>query len=189
MHFVLQSIVLMAAIAISPIPFQPAWIWMIIPAMLVLVLLTAAFSILLSAVNVYARDTQHFLELLLLAWFFLTPVVYQWGLPAQKLQNNGFPTWILLLNPVVPVTLALQRSLYGITHFVSGGVVQPLLPEEGPVVVPAEPRPGGHRARPCCSPRCGCSTVSRPTSPRSSGAHLPVAPTQSRSTASPSAFA
>ncbi len=130
-HFVLQSIVLMAAIAISPIPFQPAWIWMVIPAMLLLVLLTAAFSILLSAVNVYARDTQHFLELLLLAWFFLTPVVYQWGLPAQKLAAHGIPTWILLLNPVVPVTLALQRSLYGITSFVSGGVVHPILPAEG----------------------------------------------------------
>ena len=29
-----------------------------------------------SAVNVYLRDTQHFLELALLAWFWVTPIVY-----------------------------------------------------------------------------------------------------------------
>jgi ABC-2 type transport system permease protein len=130
-HFVLQAIVLMAAIAISPIPFDLAWLWMIVPAMLVLILLTAALGILLAAVNVYARDTQHFLELFLLAWFWMTPIVFQWGLPAQKLKQHGLSTNLLLLNPVVPITLALQRSLYGITNFVNAGGRQQVLPEEG----------------------------------------------------------
>ena len=30
----------------------------------------------LGAINVYLRDTQHFLELALLAWFWVTPIVY-----------------------------------------------------------------------------------------------------------------
>jgi ABC-2 type transport system permease protein len=131
-HFVLQALVLMAAIAISPIPFDIAWLWMIVPAMLVLVLLTAALGILLAAVNVYARDTQHFLELFLLAWFWMTPIVFQWGLPAKKLAAHGLSTNLLLLNPVVSVTLALQRSLYGVTHFFdAAGNRQQVLPEEG----------------------------------------------------------
>ena len=41
-----------------------------------LLLLTAGLGILLGAINVYLRDTQHFLELALLAWFWMTPIVY-----------------------------------------------------------------------------------------------------------------
>ena len=44
-----------------------------------------AFAILLSAVNVYARDTTHLLELALLAWFWLTPIIYRFELVADKL--------------------------------------------------------------------------------------------------------
>jgi ABC-2 type transport system permease protein len=131
-HFLLQALVLFGAVALSPISFDAAWLWLIVPTMLVLVVLAAALAILLSAINVYARDTQHFLELFLLAWFWMTPIVYQWGLPAKKLAEHDLPTWLLLLNPVVPVTLALQRSLYGITHFVDvAGNYQQVLPEEG----------------------------------------------------------
>jgi hypothetical protein len=38
--------------------------WFVIPAVIALVLLTSAGAVFLSAANVYARDTQHFLELL-----------------------------------------------------------------------------------------------------------------------------
>ena len=48
---------------------------LIVPALLVLLLLAAALGILLSAINVYMRDMQHLLELVLLAWFWGTPIV------------------------------------------------------------------------------------------------------------------
>ncbi|MGD9797109.1 MAG: ABC transporter permease [Acidimicrobiia bacterium] len=131
-HFVLQAVVLLVAVALSPIEFDLAWLWLVVPTLVVLIVLTSALAILLAAVNVYARDTQHLLELLLLAWFWMTPIVYQWGLPAGKLASNDLPTWLLLLNPVVPVTLALQRALYGVVSFVDGaGNRQLLLPEDG----------------------------------------------------------
>jgi ABC-2 type transport system permease protein len=130
-HFVLQALVLLAAIALSPISFDVAWFWLVVPTLMVLVVLTAALSILLSAVNVYARDTQHLLELLLLAWFWMTPIVYPWGLPAVKLAKAGYPSWLILLNPMVSVALSLQRALYGVTHYVDGTGRVALLPEEG----------------------------------------------------------
>jgi ABC-2 type transport system permease protein len=131
-HFVLQALVLLGAIALSPIPFDPAWIWLVLPTIVVLVILTAALSILLSAVNVYARDTQHLLELLLLAWFWMTPIVYQWALPAGKLEKAGIPNWVILVNPMATVALSLQRALYGITSYVNGsGEFNRVLPEEG----------------------------------------------------------
>jgi len=131
-HFMLQAVVLLGAIALSPLSYDLAWLWMVLPALLVLILLTGALAILLSAINVYARDTQHLLELLLLGWFWMTPIVYQWGLPAQKLEEHGLSSGLLLLNPMVSITLALQRALYGITHFVdAAGNHQQVLPDEG----------------------------------------------------------
>ena len=127
-HYVLQSLVLVVTIAISPINFDWRWVWLVIPAVIVLLLLTAAGAVFFSCVNVYARDTQHLLELLLMAWFWLTPILYAWYMPAEKLHDHGFPSWLVLLNPLASVTLALQRGLYG--RVVGHDGVQ-MLPFEG----------------------------------------------------------
>ena len=112
-HFFLQSLVLLATIGIAGIGFDWHWVWLVVPAIAVLLVLTAAFAIFLSAVNVYARDTQHLLDVVLMAWMWMTPLVYQWRLPADKLQEHGYRSSLILLNPVVSITTAMQRALYG----------------------------------------------------------------------------
>jgi ABC-2 type transport system permease protein len=126
-HFVLQASVLLATIAISPIDFDLRWVWLVIPALLVLVVLTSAIAIFLSCINVYARDTQHLLELALLAWFWMTPIVYQWSLPAGKLAEHGVTTGALMANPMAAIAVTMQRALYG-QHLADG---IPMLPAEG----------------------------------------------------------
>ena len=44
---------------------------------------------------------QHLVEVVLLAWFWLTPIVYQWGLFSARLASRGL-AWIVLLNPSPP---------------------------------------------------------------------------------------
>jgi ABC-2 type transport system permease protein len=131
-HFLLQATVLLATIAIAPVSYDWRWVWIVVPAIAVMLVLTAAVAIFLAAINVYARDTQHLLELLLLAWFWMTPILYQWRLPADKLAENDIPSWLVLLNPVTSITLAFQRGLYG-QHFVPDDKGNPLsmLPLEG----------------------------------------------------------
>jgi ABC-2 type transport system permease protein len=126
-HFVLQGTVLLLAIWLSPLEVELAWIWLLVPTLIALLLLTGAFAIFLAAVNVYARDTQHLLELLLLAWVWMTPIVYPWYLPARELAANDLPEWLVLLNPMTPIVITLQRVLYG-RVFGSSGVQ--LLPDE-----------------------------------------------------------
>ncbi|MDQ3945043.1 MAG: ABC transporter permease, partial [Actinomycetota bacterium] len=70
----------------------------------------SGMAVLLSALNVYLRDIQHFLELALLAWFWLTPVIY---LFTQLTSSFGGRNWPVLLNPVTPIVLTFQRALYG----------------------------------------------------------------------------
>lgn len=111
-HWFLQSIVLVIALAIVHIGPAIEYLWLLIPAILVLVTFSAALGIMLSAINVYLRDTQHLLELVLLAWFWATPIV--WGYPqlSNKLVQHGIPGNIGLMNPVTPVVLTFQRALY-----------------------------------------------------------------------------
>ncbi len=99
----------------------PAWSFLpILPlALLAGVVLCAALSVLLSAVNVYLRDTQHLVEVLLTALFWACPIVYSYEQTlASRLQSHGLG-WIYFLNPLTPLVLSFQRVLYGKTTVVS----------------------------------------------------------------------
>ena len=63
--------------------------------------------------NVYLRDTGHLLELWMMAWFWLSPILYGYMLVANKIAEHGINGNILLLNPVTPVLITFQRALYG----------------------------------------------------------------------------
>jgi ABC-2 type transport system permease protein len=64
---------------------------------------------LVSAVNVRYRDTEHLLEVALLAWFWLNPMVYPFGLIRAQLAEW---TWVYLLNPMAIVVATFQRAIY-----------------------------------------------------------------------------
>jgi ABC-2 type transport system permease protein len=108
-HFFLQSLVLFAVLAL--VQWHVAWAYIpTLPlALLALMLLTGAIGILLSATNVYLRDTQHFLELALLAWFWVTPIVYGYMTIGRR---GGWFAKAYMLNPVTPIVLIFQRTIY-----------------------------------------------------------------------------
>jgi ABC-2 type transport system permease protein len=108
-HYVLQSAVLIAALLLFR--WMPAWEYvpLLIPALIAMAIFVVAMAIFLSAVNVYLRDTQHLLELALLAWFWLTPIVYPYQLVANKM---GAYASLYLLNPMTSVVITYQRALY-----------------------------------------------------------------------------
>jgi ABC-2 type transport system permease protein len=115
-HFFLQGIVLILVLLASRSGVAWAYAPALVPAFIAAVLLAAGLSILLSAVNVYARDTQHLLELALLAWFWLTPIVYPADLILRQLEARpSLPDWLYLLNPVTPIVMTFQRVLHNQT--------------------------------------------------------------------------
>lgn len=117
-HFFLQGCVLLAALVGFRYAPSPAYLVLIPVALVALLLLTAALGIMLAAANVYARDIQHLLELVLLAWFWMTPIVYQYRLVADRLGDNA---WLYRLNPVTPIVLTFQRAIYNQTDPVGPG--------------------------------------------------------------------
>lgn len=113
-HFLLQSLVLLGAlVAFQRMP-DLTWFPILALALLVLLLFSTALAIGLSAVNVYLRDTQHLLEVAMLAWFWLSAIAYNYGQVAAKLVDRFGERgeWIAHLNPVLTVVVTFQRILY-----------------------------------------------------------------------------
>jgi len=109
-HFFLQLLVLVLALAAVRHPVGWAEIPLVPLALVDLILLAAGLVLLLSAANVYLRDMSHFVELALMAWFWITPIVYPFS---QLTQAIGGRASIALMNPVTPIVLVFQRALYG----------------------------------------------------------------------------
>lgn len=124
-HFAIQTGVFLVVLLVVRQGVEWSFIWLIPLALVAMVLFLFAVCLMLSALNVYARDTQHLLDLLLLGWFWLTPIVYTYGLVEQKLIEHDLPTWLPMINPLTPVVMTFQRILYG-TPTVDG---QRLLPD------------------------------------------------------------
>jgi ABC-2 type transport system permease protein len=124
-HFAVQTGMFLVVLLVVRQGVEWSFVWLIPLALVAMVLFLFAVCLLLSAMNVYARDTQHLLDLLLLGWFWLTPIVYTYGLVEQKLIEHDLPTWLPLVNPLTPVVMTFQRILYG-TPSING---QRLLPD------------------------------------------------------------
>jgi ABC-2 type transport system permease protein len=109
MHFFFQLLVLIGALAIFRKPPEWEFLPALLPALVALLVLAAALGIALSAVNVYLRDTQHLLELVLLAWFWFSAIVYPYRDVADRLGGNAY---LLLLNPIISIVVLFQRAIY-----------------------------------------------------------------------------
>lgn len=109
-HFFLQSLILVAALLVfqrtPAIEYTPVFLL----ALVVLILFCTALAIALSAVNVYLRDTQHLLEVALLAWFWMSAIAFNYSLIVDRYGQRG--ERIAALNPVLTIVVTFQRFLY-----------------------------------------------------------------------------
>jgi ABC-2 type transport system permease protein len=125
--FALQGLVLAIFMVALRYSFAGANLLLLPLAMFALLAFTSALAFWVSALNVRYRDTQHLLGLALLAWFWLTPVVYPGGLVYRKLALGHHP-WLFklfLLNPMADIVFGFQRALYA--HVQPRGAAQAVL--------------------------------------------------------------
>lgn len=117
-NFGFQLIVLVGALGISALGGDRVTAGpdlMLAPfALLVCVVWAAALGLVLAATTVYLRDLQHLIEILLLALFWLTPIVYPITYPINSFAQKGHDTLLTLylMNPMTNVVAAFQRAFY-----------------------------------------------------------------------------
>ncbi|PYY35969.1 ABC transporter permease [Curtobacterium sp. MCJR17_055] len=102
-NFGVQLVVLLAAAVL-----QSGFDWVrpdllyFFPATLVILIWATALALLLAAANVYLRDMQYLVEVLVLLLMWGSPIVYSW-----QMVSNAANTWLLNLYTANPITLAV----------------------------------------------------------------------------------
>ncbi len=108
-----------------PVYFVLAWLLgvrftpyvVFLPVVMVVELVfTLGVSLFLSGLNVFYRDVQHIMEVLMLAWFFLTPVIWDVSLLPQSKMILGVEVpvqrLVYILNPMASIIAAYRDVLY-----------------------------------------------------------------------------
>lgn len=127
----LQLPVLLVIALISGVNFFGPPLLLIVPAMALLVVFATALGVLTAALNVRYRDTSHFVEIAMLVWFWLNPILYQAHLIKDRLDPHGL-FWVYFLNPMATVVSTFQRAIYQTpTYLDNAGVRQELLVDDG----------------------------------------------------------
>jgi ABC-2 type transport system permease protein len=134
----LQIVILVGAWAVTGRWPNPAALPLVPLALLVLVVWGLALGLVLGTMNVYLRDIQYLVDVGLLLWFWMTPIVYTWTkaqrlLPVKTVQHGhvvvtghhlGWLYQIYLANPMANVVLAFQRAFWpqgqGTAYYYSG---------------------------------------------------------------------
>ncbi len=124
--FLIELGVLSAALLVGG-NFVLPWL----PVVLFLVLVQTAFAtgiaLTLSVLNVYFRDVQHLMGILLQLWFYATPVVYPLTLVPRRAEILGFDVplrAIYELNPMVAFVEAYRDCLYHLRFPPAGAFVE-----------------------------------------------------------------
>jgi ABC-2 type transport system permease protein len=80
-------------------------------ALLVLLVYATALAFLLSAVNVYLRDIQYLVQIVLMIMFWTAPIVYSWT-QVHNVLHDSLAAKVYLGNPLAEATLAFQRCFW-----------------------------------------------------------------------------
>lgn len=110
-NFGVQFIVLLAAtVVLGRAPLTLEFFYAPLAAVLLLAF-AFAIGLLFSAVNVYFRDMQHLVEVLLLVLFWASPIVYSYEFVHKLLQGNWLEQ-IYLANPITIGVMGFQRGMW-----------------------------------------------------------------------------
>lgn len=86
-------------------PFHVTWLYLPVP-LLALTIFTLGGTFFFAAANVYYRDVAHILQIVLQAWFYITPIIFSIDFFPAKYR------WIFKLNPIQYILNGFRLSVY-----------------------------------------------------------------------------
>lgn len=104
-NFLLSLVPLALILIVLRFPFH--WTWIYLPVPLVgLVLFTTGCSLFCAAANVFFRDVSHIVQIVLMGWFYLSPIIYPLEFIPQRYRL------LLRLNPLVYILHGFRLAIY-----------------------------------------------------------------------------
>ena len=115
-NFLLALLVLFAMIFAYGVSLS-FWVFLLPVVIFIQLLFTLGVAFILSTLNVYYRDTGVIMEVLLLAWFFFTPIFYPITLLSEFREVFGvmipLRRLMYILNPMASLISAYRDLLWG----------------------------------------------------------------------------
>lgn len=93
------------------------WIWTLPAVMLVHFVFNLGLALFLAGVNVYIRDAQHLVGILLSAWFFVSPVMYNLSFVERVAEQHPWVPHLFLLNPMAVIVTGYRAAITPHTVF------------------------------------------------------------------------
>ncbi len=110
-NFLVQlAILVVATVLVGEFPTGTRWLYFPLSLAVALVYATA-FALLLSAANVYLRDIQYLVEIVMMVLFWASPIVYSWTLVQGHLEGSPLSS-LYLANPMTLVIIGFQRTFW-----------------------------------------------------------------------------
>jgi lipopolysaccharide transport system permease protein len=114
-NFLIGLVVLFGLILIFKVKLTPA-VLMLPLIILAETLFVLGLAFFLATANVFYRDTQHILQVVMQAWFFLTPIFYPINVLPESAKILGLTVniqlWLRRLNPMASLVASYQDVLY-----------------------------------------------------------------------------
>jgi len=116
--WMIEMAVLIVALTLFGAVVWP-WIPLVLLTMILLALFAAGIALMLSVANVYFRDTQYLMGLVMQFWLYLTPIIYPVSY-VKNLSDSIGPLWgtsievvdLYKLNPLEPFVAIFRTLLY-----------------------------------------------------------------------------
>jgi ABC-2 type transport system permease protein len=119
-QFLIMLCVLFGFVALSGHHLEVGKLLLYLPLTIVVMLIfLTAVSLLLAAANVFLRDTQHLIDVLLLLMFYMSPILYSVESVRDTLDKAGpMVTELYLANPIAIIAMGFQEAIYqhGLDH-------------------------------------------------------------------------
>ena len=105
LNFFISCIIILGALIISGMGIS--WYIVFLPIIIIIqYILTLGISFILSSITVYIRDLEYFINVILMMWFYLCPVVYSADLIPAKFKG------LFNLNPMLHLINSYRDILY-----------------------------------------------------------------------------
>jgi len=108
-NFLLEMAVILVILLLFGFNFLP-YIPVFILAVLLQVIATIGFGLIFASLTVYFRDIEQLINILLLIWFFATPIVYDLSVVAAK--SSSAALFLKIVNPMTSIILLYRQALF-----------------------------------------------------------------------------
>lgn len=120
--FLIEYVVLHIAVAAFGGSLSPIRVLVTLLLVALLFLFALGLALMASVINVFFRDTQHLLTLVMQAWLYATPVIYPITLVQQQLAKDSLGYRIYSLNPMTGFSQSFRAVVYD-GHLPDGSTV------------------------------------------------------------------